>query len=95
MDNLPYTNIAGDNFIWTKYAMAVPHNKVEEGLNKLHSINCLARTMWKEPLTTFSWLNPNNDRCPQTEKFVKSIIHIPSHHFLETKDLERIAKILQ
>ena len=95
MDNLPYTNIAGDNFIWERYTMSVPRNKVEEVLNKLHSINCLARIMFKEPLTTFSWLNTNNDKCPQTEEFINSIVHIPSHHFLETNDLERIAKVLQ
>ena len=94
LDNLPYTNIAGDNYIWERYTMSVSGKEVENVLTKLHSAGCLARVMFKQPLTQFKWVNPNNDTCPETEKFVNSIVHIPSHHYMEEWELETIKEAL-
>ena len=94
LDNLPYTNIAGDNYIWERYTMSVSRNEVDSVLKKLHDAGCLARIMFKQPLTQFEWVNPNEDKCPETENFVNSIIHIPSHHYMEEWELETIKKAL-
>ena len=94
LDNLPYTCIPGDNFIWERYTMNVPHKEVEKVIKKLNAIGCLSRTFFKEPLHLFPWLNTYQDQCPEVESFVANTVMLPSHHFLEDEEVQLIANVL-
>lgn len=94
INNLPYENIPGENYIWERYTMSVPSYEVEEVLKKLNSVKCLARTFFKEPLHLLPWLNTYEDDCPKTVDFCASTIHLPCHHYLQTEELERIKTVL-
>jgi len=94
MDNLPYACVPGDNYIWERYTMSVPRNEVDLVIEKLNAVGCLARTFFKEPLHLFSWLNTYNDSCPITENFVETTVMLPSHHYLEVKELQKVADAL-
>ena len=94
LDNLPYTCVPGDNFIWERYTMNVPHKEVEKVIKKLNAIGCLSRTFFKEPLHLFPWLNTYQDQCPEVESFVANTVMLPSHHFLEDEEVQLIANVL-
>lgn len=91
--NLPYKTVPGENYIWERYTMSVPENEIETVLFKLNSINCLAKTFFKEPLHKFKHFN-NENVCPNTEKFVKNTIMLPCHHYLTKEELNRISNAL-
>jgi len=93
-NNLPYTNVPGDNYIWERYTMAVSPDRVESVINSLNEVGCLARTFFKEPLHQFEWLNDNKKWCPITEQFTVSTVMLPSHHYITDEELERIASAL-
>ena len=93
-ENLPYSCVPGENFIWERYTMSVPKDEVEEVIEKLNSVKCLARTFFKEPLHLLPWLNTDNDDCPNTTKFCETTVHLPSHHYLHNDELYRIKKAL-
>jgi len=92
-NNLPYKSIPGENYIWERYSMFVPHNEVDHVLERLHSIKCLARTMFKQPLNTYPFYEMRK-KLPQVSKFVQNLIHLPSHHFLTEEELKKIADAL-
>jgi dTDP-4-amino-4,6-dideoxygalactose transaminase len=94
LDNLPYACVPGDNFIWERYTMNVPHKEVEKVIEKLNTVGCLSKTFFKEPLHLFPWLNTYQDKCPKVESFVDNTVMLPSHHFLEDEELELIADVL-
>lgn len=93
-NNLPYKNIPGENYIWERYTISIPEEDLDVVLKKLNSIGCLARTFFKEPLHKFKHFNSNNTYCPNTEKFVKTTIMLPCHHYLTEEELSRIQKAL-
>ena len=74
--------------------MSVPSFEVEEVIQKLNSVKCLARTFFKEPLHLLPWLNPEKDDCPKTVDFCASTVHLPSHHYLTDEELEKIKSAL-
>lgn len=92
-NNLPYKAIPGENYIWERYTLSVPEVVIEEVINKLNSIGCLAKTFFKEPLHKFNHFN-SNFNCPNTEKFVKNTIMLPCHHYITEEELERISSVL-
>lgn len=92
-NNLPYKSIPGENYIWERYSMFVPSNEVVEVLNRLHSIKCLAKTMFKQPVNTFSFYQ-NRKHLPKVLHFIDNLVHLPSHHFLTDEELERIKSVL-
>lgn len=92
-DNLPYESISGKNYIWERYSMKVPSKQVSSVLEKLHSIKCLARTMFKQPLNTYPFYK-NIKRLPKVEKFTDQLVHLPSHHYLTEEELDRIKSVL-
>ncbi len=92
-DNLPYKCIPGENYIWERYSLKVPSEQVDTVLNKLHSIKCLARTMFKQPLNTHLFYK-NKKRLPKVEEFTKTLIHIPCHQFMLQEELDRIKEVL-
>ena len=67
--------------------------KVDKVLDKLHSIKCLARTMFKQPLNTYEFYK-NKTELPNVKKFVSNLVHIPCHHFMTDEELERIKEVL-
>ena len=93
-DNLSIGPIPGENYIWERYTLSVEQDKVQTVLDKLHSINCLARTMFKQPLNTYSFYE-NKKQLPAVDKFTKTIVHIPCHHYLKDEDLVRIKDALE
>jgi len=93
VNNLPYKSIVGKNYIWERYSMFVPFDEVDDVMNKLHSIKCLARTMFKQPLNTYSFYN-SNQHLPNVERFTKNLVHLPCHQYLEQSELDRIAEVL-
>jgi len=93
-DNLPYGFISGENYVWERYTMSVPSCEVEEVIEKLNSVKCLARTFFKEPLHLLPWLNHEKDDCPKTVDFCASTVHLPCHHYLTDEELERIKSVL-
>jgi len=93
-DNLPFKSIVGENYIWERFSMFVPLDQVHDVLNKLHSINCLARTMFKQPTSSFTFYDAEED-LSQVTTFTENLVHIPSHHYMEQDDLNKIASILQ
>ena len=94
INNLPYKNIPGENYVWERYTMSVPSFEVEEVIQKLNSVKCLARTFFKEPLHLLPWLNTEGDDCPKTVEFCASTVHLPCHHYLTDEELERIKSAL-
>jgi len=94
INNLPYENIPGENYVWERYTMSVPSHEVDEVIEKLNSVKCLARTFFKEPLHLLPWLNEHGDDCPKTVEFCASTIHLPCHHFLKEEELIRVRKVL-
>lgn len=94
INNLPYKCIPGKNYIWERYSMKVPSDEVGNVLEKLHSIKCLARTMFKQPLNTYSFYK-NRKILPNVEKFVQTLVHLPCHHFMTDDEMERIKQVLQ
>ena len=92
-NNLPYKCISGENYIWERYSMFVPFNEVDYVLEKLHSIKCLARTMFKQPLNTYPFYS-NQKYLPNVKKFVENLVHLPCHQFMEQEELDRIKNIL-
>lgn len=94
INNLPYENIPGENYVWERYTMSVPSYEVDEVIEKLNSVKCLARTFFKEPLHLLPWLNTYEDECPKTVKFCASTIHLPCHHYLKVEELERMKSVL-
>lgn len=92
-NNLPYKSIPGENYIWERYSMFVPYNEVDDVLERLHSIKCLARTMFKQPVNTYPFYEMRKE-LPQVNKFVNNLVHLPSHHFLVEEELERIKSVL-
>ena len=92
-NNLPYKSIPGENYIWERYSMFVPSNEVVDVLNRLHSIKCLAKTMFKQPVNTFNFYQ-NRKHLPKVLKFIDNLIHLPSHHFLSDEELQRIKSVL-
>lgn len=93
-NNLPYKNVPGENYIWERYTMEVPEYEVESVISKLNNVGCLAKTFFKEPLHKFSFFEDISN-CPNTEKFVKTTVMLPCHHYLEDEEKERIAKALR
>jgi UDP-2-acetamido-2-deoxy-ribo-hexuluronate aminotransferase len=93
-ENLPFKSIPGENYIWERYSMYVEEAQVQGVLDKLHSINCLARTMFKQPLNTYSFYE-NKKYLPAVDKFSKNLVHIPCHQYLTDKDLHRIKNALE
>lgn len=93
--NLPYAPIKGENYIWERYTIAVPPDKIDIVINSLNSIGCLAKTFFKEPLHKFPWLNDNKAICKITELFCSSTVMLPCHHFLTVEDLNKIKKVLE
>ena len=92
-NNLPFKSIPGKNYIWERFSMCVPSEQVDEVLNKLHSINCLARTMFKEPLSEFEFFKAQ-EQLSGVKYFTQNLIHLPSHHYMIQEELDRIAKVL-
>tara|TARA_Y100001972_G_scaffold35137_1_gene43526 strand:+ start:1353 stop:2438 length:1086 start_codon:yes stop_codon:yes gene_type:complete len=92
-NNLPYKSIPGENYIWERYSMFVPSKDVVEVLERLHSIRCLAKTMFKQPVNTFSFYK-NRKHLPNVLHFIDNLVHLPSHHFLTDEELERIKSVL-
>jgi dTDP-4-amino-4,6-dideoxygalactose transaminase len=73
--------------------MFVPFNEVDHVLERLHSIKCLARTMFKQPLNTYPFYS-NQKYLPNVKKFVENLVHLPCHQFMEQEELDRIKNIL-
>ena len=92
-NNLPFKSIPGENYIWERFSMFVPSDQVAYVLNKLHSIKCLARTMFKEPMSSFSFFEAQEELLG-VKKFTENLIHLPSHHYMAQNELERIAETL-
>ena len=92
-NNLPYKSIPGKNYIWERYSMKVPFNEVDQVLEKLHSIKCLARTMWKQPLNTYEFYK-DKKFLPKVDKFVENLVHLPCHHFMTEEELQKIKEVL-
>ena len=90
---LPYKSIPGENYIWERYSMFVPSEQVTDVLDRLHSVKCLARTMFKQPINTYPFYKTKK-HLPKVEKFVNNLVHLPSHHFLTDEELERIKSVL-
>ena len=93
INNLPFKSIPGENYVWERFSMFVPSEQVASILNKLHSINCLARTMFKEPLPSFSFFEAQEE-LPGVKHFTENLIHLPSHHYMTQEELERITSCL-
>lgn len=93
-DNLPYKVISGENYIWERYSLKIPSKKVLEVTTKLHDIKCLARTMFKKPLNTYSFYQ-NKKYLPNVENFTSTLVHIPCHHFMEDEELHRIKEVFE
>lgn len=93
-NNLPFEPIEGENYIWERYSLKVPEKLVDKALISLHSVNCLARTMFKEPLSSLSIYNQDLN-LPKTEQFTKNLIHLPCHHYITEEDRETIKKALE
>ena len=91
--NLPYKSVPGDNYAWERYTMKVPEGDVASVINELNKVGCLAKTFFKEPLHKFSFFEDFTN-CPNTEKFVKTTVMLPCHHYLNDEEKERIAKAL-
>lgn len=92
-DNLPYKCIPGENYIWERYSIYVPFNEVADVLERLHAIKCLARTMFKQPLNSFSFYK-NQKYLPKVKHFVENLVHLPCHHFMTREELCRIRDVL-
>ena len=92
-NNLPFKSIPGENYVWERFSMFVPSDQVSHVLNKLHSIKCLARTMFKEPMSSLSFFEAQEELIG-VKKFTENLIHLPSHHFMIQEELERIAEVL-
>ena len=88
--NLPYESIPGENYVWERYTMSVPSLEVNEVIDKLNSVKCLAKTFFKEPLHSLPWLNTEGDECPKTTEFCNSTVHLPCHHYLTKEECDRI-----
>ena len=73
--------------------MFVPSEQVAFVLNKLHGIKCLARTMFKEPMSSFPFYKAQ-ENLVGVNHFTENLIHLPSHHYMEEEELERIAEAL-
>ena len=92
-NNLPFKSIPGENYVWERFSMFVPSDKVGNVLDKLHSIKCLARTMFKEPMSSFPFYDAQED-LPGVKNFTENLIHLPSHHFMKHEELVKIAETL-
>lgn len=92
-DNLPYECIPGKNYIWERYSIKVPSKQVSSVLEKLHSIKCLARTMFKQPLNSHDFYK-NKKYLPKVDFFTNNLVHIPCHQFMEQEELDRIKNVL-
>jgi len=92
-NNLPYKSIPGENYIWERYSLFVPFNEVAYVLDKLQSVKCLARTMFKQPVNSFEFYKNRKD-LPQVNEFVNNLVHLPSHHYLTEEELDRIKSVL-
>ncbi len=92
-NNLPFKSIPGENYVWERFSMYVPSDKVGNVLDKLHSIKCLARTMFKEPMSSFPFYDALED-LPGVKNFTENLIHLPSHHYMIHEELVRIAETL-
>ena len=92
-NNLPFKSIPGENYIWERFSMFVPSEQVDDILNKLHGIKCLARTMFKEPMSSFPFYKAQ-ENLVGVNHFTENLIHLPSHHYMEEEELERIAETL-
>ena len=88
-ENLPFKSVQGENYIWERYSMFVPFDQVDNVLNNLHSVRCLARTMFKQPLHTYKFFN-SDKVLPGVKKFTTNLVHLPCHHFLQEEELIRI-----
>ena len=94
INNLPFKSIPGENYIWERFSMFVPSEQVASVLERLHSVNCLARTMFKEPMSSFPFYEAQED-LPGVKHFTNSLIHLPSHHYMEQEDLDIIKRVLE
>ena len=74
--------------------MFVPSDQVASVLNKLHGINCLARTMFKEPMSSFPFYEAQ-ENLVGVNHFTENLIHLPSHHYMEDEELIKIKKCLE
>lgn len=92
-DNLPYNSIPGENYIWERYSMYVPSVEVVEVFERLQSIKCLARTMFKQPLNTYKFYK-NRKHLPYVLDFVDNLVHLPCHHFMTDEELQKIKAVL-
>lgn len=93
-DNLPFKSIPGENYVWERFSMFVPSNQVASVLDRLHSIKCLARTMFKEPMSSFPFYDAKEE-LPGVKHFTENLIHLPSHHYMEDEELIKIKKCLE
>jgi len=93
-DNLPFKSIPGENYIWERFSMFVPSEQVASVLEKLHSVNCLARTMFKEPMSSFPFFEAQEE-LQGVKYFTENLIHLPSHHYMEQEDLDIIKRVLE
>ncbi len=93
-ENLPYNSVPGENYIWERFSMFVPSEQVVSVLDKLHSINCLARTMFKEPMSSYSFYD-TQETLPGVKHFTENLIHLPSHHYITFEEQHRIRECLK
>jgi dTDP-4-amino-4,6-dideoxygalactose transaminase len=93
INNLPYKSIPGENYIWERYSMFVPSKEVVDVLERLHSIKCLARTMFKQPLNTYSFYK-SRKHLPKVLHFVDNLVHLPCHQHMTEEELIRIKEVL-
>ena len=81
---------------WAQYTLQVENKEVRLGLqNALKALDIPTAIYYPIPMhkqTAFNYLNPDDNRCPISEKLADTVISLPIHPYLSEADQDVICK---
>ena len=84
---------------WAQYTLQVENKEVRTGLqNALKALDIPTAIYYPIPMhkqTAFSYLNPDDNRCPISEALADTVISLPIHPYLFEDDQDMICKAVR
>ena len=84
---------------WAQYTLQVENKEVRAGLQvALKALDIPTAIYYPIPMhrqTAFSYLNPNENQCPVSDKLAESVISLPIHPYLSIEDQDRICRAIR
>ena len=96
LKDLVKTPVVPDGYYssWAQYTLQVENKEIRAGLqNTLKALDIPTAIYYPIPMhkqTAFNYLNPDDNRCPVSEKLADTVISLPIHPYLQEDEQVRI-----